>query len=387
MIKATVVYFDYQPLSQQVYDDYYLGQLVAAGCRVEYLDLTQLYFPSFYKEVSFEGIKIYYISSFSELERVIAGFSKDTLFVSRLTFTDIVVRLFRLFKKYNCQLVALTRGAFPSMPVTDKMIDKLRQPSQYFSYLKKVGTILLKKVGYIQKYKYVFNCGTSLGNIGLGWKYDVVQAKIISVNTCDFERIRDTKEVPLAYKYIVFLDEYFPFHPDFKMFGKCFVDEKIYYGHLNALFKKIEAAYQLPVVIAAHPKAELYKTHNYYEGREVLFGKTAELVKNSLCVLAHYSTSIGYAIATEKPLVFLNALLYKQNIHRIYQFINFLGQYLNTKVLTFDDAEVSFSIPIVDKGRYEMYKYSFLTNKETEELNSGDIFVKEIINGRNTPFI
>ena len=112
MIKATVVYFDYQPLSQQVYDDYYLGQLVAAGCRVEYLDLTQLYFPSFYKEVSFEGIKIYYISSFSELERVIAGFSKDTLFVSRLTFTDIVVRLFRLFKKYNCQLVALTRGAF-----------------------------------------------------------------------------------------------------------------------------------------------------------------------------------------------------------------------------------------------------------------------------------
>ncbi|WP_314336857.1 hypothetical protein [Capnocytophaga leadbetteri] len=387
MIKATVVYFDYQPLSQQVYDDYYLGQLVAAGCRVEYLDLTQLYFPSFYKEVSFEGIKIYYISSFSELERVIAGFSKDTLFVSRLTFTDIVVRLFRLFKKYNCQLVALTRGAFPSMPVTDKMIDKLRQPSQYFSYLKKVGTILLKKVGYIQKYKYVFNCGTSLGNIGLGWKYDVVQAKIISVNTCDFERIRDTKEVPLAYKYIVFLDEYFPFHPDFKMFGKCFVDEKIYYGHLNALFKKIEAAYQLPVVIAAHPKAELYKTHNYYEGREVLFGKTAELVKNSLCVLAHYSTSIGYAIATEKPLVFLNALLYKQNIHRIYQFINFLGQYLNTKVLTFDDAEVSFSIPIVDKGRYERYKYSFLTNKETEELNSGDIFVKEIINGRNTPFI
>jgi hypothetical protein len=387
MIKPTVVYFDYQPLSQQVYDDYYLGQLVAAGCRVEYLDLTQLYFPSFYKEVSFEGIKIYYISSFSELERVIAGFSKDTLFVSRLTFTDIVVRLFRLFKKYNCQLVALTRGAFPSMPVTDKMIDKLRQPSQYFSYLKKVGTILLKKVGYIQKYKYVFNCGTSLGNIGLGWQYDVVQAKIISVNTCDFERIRDTKEVPLTYKYIVFLDEYFPFHPDFKMFGKCFVDEKIYYGHLNALFKKIEAAYQLPVVIAAHPKAELYKTHNYYEGREVLFGKTAELVKNSLCVLAHYSTSIGYAIATEKPLVFLNALLYKQNIHRIYQFINFLGQYLNTKVLTFDDAEVSFSIPIVDKGRYERYKYSFLTNKETEELNSGDIFVKEIINGRDTPFI
>ena len=380
MTKRTIVYFDYQPLSQQVYDDYYLGQLIAAGCKVEYLDLTRLYFPSFCKEVSFEGIKIHYIGSFGELERVIAGFSEDTLFVSRLTFTDIVVRLFRLFKKYNCQLVALTRGAFPAMPVTDKIIDKLRQPSQYFSYLKKVGAILLKKIGYVQKYKYVFNCGTSLGNIGLGWQYDVAQAKIIGVNTCDFERIRDTKEVPFAYKYIVFLDEYFPFHPDFKMFGKHFVDEKIYYGHLNALFKKIEAAYQLPVVIAAHPKAELYKTHNYYEGREVLFGKTAELVKNSVCVLAHYSTSIGYAIATEKPLVFLNALVYKQNIHRIYQFINFLGEYLNTKVLLFDNAEADFSIPVVDKGRYEEYKYNFLTNKETEELNSGEIFVKEIMN-------
>ena len=112
----------------------------------------------------------------------------------------------------------------------------------------------------------------------------------------------------------------------------------------------------------------------------MLFGKTAELVKNSVCVLAHYSTSIGYAIATEKPLVFLNALVYKQNIHRIYQFINFLGEYLNTKVLLFDDAEADFSIPVVDKGRYEEYKYNFLTNKETEELNSGEIFVKEILN-------
>lgn len=380
MTKRTIVYFDYQPLSQQVYDDYYLGQLVAAGCCVEYLDLTRLYFPSFCKEVSFEGIKIHYIGSFSELERVIAGFSKDTLFVSRLTFTDIVVRLFRLFKKYNCQLVALTRGAFPAMPITDKIINKLRQPSQYFSYLKKVGTILLKKVGYVQKYKYVFNCGTSLCNIGLGWQYDVAQAKIIGVNTCDFERIRDTEEVPFAYKYIVFLDEYLPFHPDFKMFGQATIGEDIYYKQLNALFKKIEAAYQLPVVIAAHPKAELYKTHNYYEGREVLFGKTAELVKNSVCVLAHYSTSIGYAIATEKPLVFLNALVYKQNIHRIYQYINFLGEYLNTKVLLFDDAEADFSIPVVDKGRYEEYKYNFLTNKETEKLNSGEIFVKEILN-------
>ena len=111
----------------------------------------------------------------------------------------------------------------------------------------------------------------------------------------------------------------------------------------------------------------------------MLFGKTAELVKNSVCVLAHCSTSIGYAIATEKPLVFLNALVYKQNIHRIYQFINFLGEYLNTKVLLFDDAEADFSIPVVDKGRYEVYKYNFLTNKETEKLNSGEIFVKEIL--------
>ena len=34
----------------------------------------------------------------------------------------------------------------------------------------------------------------------------------------------------------------------------------------------------------------------------------------------------------------------------------------------------------MDKGRYEEYKYNFLTNKETEELNSGEIFVKEIVN-------
>ena len=67
-----------------------------------------------------------------------------------------------------------------------------------------------------------------MGNIGLGWQYDVAQAKIIGVNTCDFERIRDTKEVPFAYKYIVFLDEYFPFHPDFKMFGQATIGEDIY---------------------------------------------------------------------------------------------------------------------------------------------------------------
>lgn len=378
-----VVYFDYQPLSQQVYDDYYLGRLVAAGCCVEYLDLTPLYFPTHSKEVTFEGVVIHKVASFRELEQFIRNHDQtETLYISRLTFSYIVARLFRLFKKYNCKLVALTRGGFPTENKAQKLLNFSLK--KYIRYGKQLITLFLKKAGYFKTYDYIFNCGSSLYMIGIGWGEDIKKAVIKPINTVDYERIRDIEKltVPnlIEEKYVVFLDEYYPFHTDLEICGLKAVPYEEYYNELNRLFKNIEDKFHLEVVIAAHPKAQLYKEKDFFEGRKVIFGKTAELVKYSKFAMVHDSTALGFAIATEKPLLFLNAELIKKSMPDVYQVISFIGQYLNAPIIFFDNREYDIPIPVVDKGRYEEYKYNFLTNKETEELNSGEIFVKEIVN-------
>ena len=67
----------------------------------------------------------------------------------------------------------------------------------------------------------------------------------------------------------------------------------------------MEDKYGLPVVIAAHPSAQKYHEHNYFDGRPVLFGKTAELCKGCAWAINHLSTAITFLIIQHKPIKFI----------------------------------------------------------------------------------
>ena len=140
----------------------------------------------------------------------------------------------------------------------------------------------------------------------------------------------------------------------------------------------MEQQFHLPVVIAAHPKAILYKEKNFFDGRQVFFGKTATLVKYCRFVLVHDSTALGFAVAEEKPMLFLNSKLIQRYMGENGQFIKFIAEYLNAPLVFYDDLQAILPTPLTDKEKYNQYKYDYLTNKDTEELSTEEIFIRTL---------
>ncbi len=102
----------------------------------------------------------------------------------------------------------------------------------------------------------------------------------------------------------VFLDQCFPFHPDFQVIkSKAPVTAERYYPSLCLFFAELERATGLKAVIAAHPRSP--KDKDLFAGREVVYGQSLELVQRADLALAHTSTAVNFAIMYRTPLLFL----------------------------------------------------------------------------------
>lgn len=131
--------------------------------------------------------------------------------------------------------------------------------------------------------------------------------------------------------YAVFLDQNLVYHPDLLITGsiQCTTAHE-YFPALNHFFDNFEKITGLRVVIAAQPKADYSLHPNLFNEREVVYGKTAELVRDSELVFAHYSTAISFAVLWIKPVVILtsNSILLSWAMPYIRGFRDALGAHL-----------------------------------------------------------
>ena len=127
----------------------------------------------------------------------------------------------------------------------------------------------------------------------------------INGHALDYDLFLQTAPVAEREPIAVFLDQCFPFHPDFQdIKSKAPVTEERYYPSLCRFFDKLEQASGLRVVIAAHPRAP--KDKDLFAGREVVYGRSLELAQRAALVLAHTSTAVNFAVMYHTPLLFLN---------------------------------------------------------------------------------
>ncbi|MBI2470430.1 MAG: hypothetical protein HYV59_04210 [Planctomycetes bacterium] len=120
-----------------------------------------------------------------------------------------------------------------------------------------------------------------------------------------FLRLRDSG-LPDETPYAVFLDQNLIYHSDLLLTGKTpSTNETGYFPALNRFFDKFEYRTGCRVLIATHPRAKYDLYSHLFCGREVVAGRTAELVRDAKLVFAHYSTAISFPVLWRKPLVLL----------------------------------------------------------------------------------
>lgn len=390
MIKKVIV-INYQPTTQQLLDIYYSKRWKEEKIDFQIFDLTKIYNTklSIHDELQLEGIA--YFSSLNELAQVLKNNSKeDTIYFVHITFYYKVIRLFLLLTKYQCKIAFLGKGMLDLYGLNENLITKVYKKFNQLISLKylygfignKIG-FLLKSAKLIKPYDIVFYSGSyGYNTIGIGSEIDRTFSKLIPINSFDYDDFMSENEPQIVDEpYIVFIDDFLPFHRDFEILNIKTVDPDHYFKSLNIFFGKIEKNQGLKVVIAAHPKSNY--TEDVFEGRKTIKFKSCNLIKNASIVVTHFSTAISFAILAKKPLIFIYGFEIK-NVFASSLYLNIINvaQNLNAYCLNIDEEEINDNAILIDDLKYEQYKYKFLTSRSSENAYSENIVIDAIKNYR-----
>ncbi len=214
------------------------------------------------------------------------------------------------------------------------------------------------------------------------------QSKEIKIHSLDFEIIQSIHKDTLQFSdqskkenhYAVFLDEFYPFHPDFILNNiKQFVTPSIYFSHIRDFFTDLEKKLSFQIKIAAHPRSD-YENRNekYFGERDVLKNKTHELIKNSCLVIAHSSTSLSYAVYFHKPILIVTTDEIEKN-KAAKLFTQTMAQEIGTKLLICKKNNLHRGEIIkINLKKYKKYITNYITWDENSKESIWEIYLNQV---------
>lgn len=381
-----IIFISYLPLTRRIVENFYIDLLSQENFSVEYWDIGNIYFNHLNikaEDVALENKYVNKVNSIKLFEKLVVKKNrKETVFIPLVTYEARVLKIFRILSKHDCRTAFFARGFLPIGSKNYGLSELIGKIKKIFISKKIISAILNKKADLYRKlkiikpYNFVFCAGQEAKNM-----YSDV-SKIVNVNYFDYDAYLIKKnEINMRVidsKYCVFIDDNLIQSLDFKIIGIRTPTPKSYYESLNRFFGLIEKKFNLKVLIAVHPNSN-YKNSEFKE-RLCYKNMTNELVKNCEFVLTSYSSSISYAVCYKKTIFFIyNDEMKKLNyINYIYSYINNISKYLDSKMYNIDDINAVNELFFdgINEERYSMYKYEYLTSKESENQLSREIILK-----------
>ena len=250
--------------------------------------------------------------------------------------------LYRIIKKINIRYVIVYPGGLPyeqksffkRMLWRMRVLFHLRQWLIFFS--RRVTRILRRHTSLYPRPEVVFSSNTQIiadyvKRVGRRGE------RMIPIGSFDYdlylEQKRNFEKVP-PQPYCVYLDEAATHHPEYALTDNDPLDAKDYYPVMNAFFDRIENEMGVHVIIAAHPRASYDRFPGVFGTRQILKGRTANLVSSARFVIAHASTSVSLAVICKKPVILVGFRAYDRNL--MGSLPPQLARHLGTRVLRID---------------------------------------------------
>jgi len=212
------------------------------------------------------------------------------------------------------------------------------------------------------------------------------KGRLIWVHSLDYDLFLKAKSNAYAVNKNtgVFLDQYLPFHPDSVHSGvKTLFNPQEYYAALCRLFDHLEDDFGIKIIIAAHPRSHYEDMPDFFGGREVIRGKTIELVSSSGFVIVHNSIAINFAVLFKKPMLFLTSdkIIESYNKDLIEEPpISWLASFFKKEAYNIDrPSRIDFNKELaIDETAYRNYKNYYIKKDGSEELPYWQIFANYI---------
>lgn len=191
------------------------------------------------------------------------------------------------------------------------------------------------------------------------------------LNHPDYDNYKFLPHIPIiSGNYIVFCDIYFPFHTDalfLYKYKKTFSGEKYHYA-MRSFFDFLEKKYNMPVVIAAHPKSDY--NGNEFGNRQIVKYHTDDLVINASMVIMHLTAATSYAILADKPLAYIVTDDYLANPNIKHQLYRWVIGYWKLPFYNIDSTDYAdkFQFEKITEELRKNYIYSYLTSEKTDNI-------------------
>lgn len=352
-----------------------IAQLIERGYELEYWDVSQYVAGGVVMDSELKRDFVEKMTSNAQVESALKRTAIErTIFVVELRECWENRKLFEMLAAYNCYMISLnTYANVLPMGVADRLKTFVCHPIRTIGI--RVGIWIYgwykRRRGYT-----TFRDAFSSSAIGAG-----VTRRI---NHPDYERFRDMTKGERAESepYILFVDNYFPEHPDIQYRLKCRnLDGDRYRRSLVRYFEILEAEHRMAVKIAAHPKARY--TSESFGGREIVQYRSEEMVSYASAVIMHTSNAVSFALLANKPLQIITNEEYDK-CQYLRLMMSRIADKLGCEICDIDRVEMGDRTRIepVDKAIRESYIYDYLTDSSIEKMSNIDILTEYINNAR-----
>ncbi len=377
LLKRTLhVYID-SPTSNTHLKKFFPSKIKKLKFNIKFLNTAYLNFKkknieNFYKKSSKKDLpkNLIKIKSNTEFENYVKKIRhKDYLLIlqrgaslEKKNYYDL-----ELFKKYNVKTIT-TDNLSPwvrSNFENNFLIGLLRSIHKYFNYFS-------KKMHLLKNYEpsYVLGCGDTSKEIFNSKKTKnskYINCSSLSIN---FTLKKKNKNI------ITYVDENIFFSRDDLIAQtnyKKIKDIDLYLSQLKKFFENIEKKFKSKVIVACSNKF-IYKK-NYFN-RDIVYGRTQELISKSKLILGHRSSALFQALFNNTPVIFLKNKNFP--ILRNFQIQNFATTFFNQSPYYLDDLLGNINhIEIKhDRKYYKNILENYFKSKNLDNKNFQENFIK-----------
>lgn len=363
-----IIVICHEPLTVQIKSNFYLDDYVVAGFNVEYWDISQVVYPGIILVDQLKELYMRKIDSLDSLKKTLdSEDTKNIVFIVEVNYAWNNRYIFKLLSDKQCYIVRIDMygNTVLKVPLRYKLaeLSVFRLPAIIKRQIQQKRFDLFAKRNGMKGYNKIFSSSLQVINR-------------VPINHPDYESYKRTLTVESENKYIVFLDVFFPLHPDLiYMYGFKSISAFGYQRSLVSFFDKMEKRFNLPVVIAAHPKSNYAGTE--FGNRKIVKGDTSLLVRKAAMVFLHSSNSVSSVILNNKPFELITNNEYNK-IRLLKNTLNKLAFVLGKHIYNIDEIDVNnMEVKKIDSLKRDEYIHSYLASKETMKISNLDFLISE----------
>lgn len=405
--QITVVIMVPSPLTVR-WQEYYCTDGLSQRFALEYWDVSKLAYPAFSAPSPIERSYQHTITSWFDLLKNLRRVPTNTILISDVHFTYKNWSFHWLVSRFIKHCIYIDLWSYTILQALTQQVSRhsdecnyvqvKKNSVKYFLYKSDLIKLCAKFLKYgksfeferevqmvknlrdAKRYYRERNACTNLYKMHYfytqpGHKY--------SINHPDYEKYLAIKNAPSVIndRYVVYIDQYFPSHPDLQEAEPNTNWDALkisFYASINRFFDLIEKQLNCRVIIAAHPVAD-YHEQNPFNGREIIWYQTAELIKDSIAVCLHYSNSSAFVAFFDKPFVLVDC----ESCHGSMSFETHIQQYASALNVNICDMNSVLDVSHVFHPLQSQIRDKFLSNFITSKISKRNVelmaaYIKEI---------